>query len=232
MYEQHESNALSKSNVNNSTSNSVHEINHVYFVFLLLSKNTNLQWAWKPLPTLIKEQQTVLALNCAKRESTAEASGSANTPSVITTAPDQKQNKPDRNLCKMVFYSNRAANLWRTKIWRPSLFHYNPPPPLRKFNEPYHSSPPLINMGMIEDIMWGLTWTTNYQNLWYHFDARNNLCHDQWLNRCKNAPETVLRIRKFKFWAKNGLNLKLRHRKAQKMILSGTYGDLYGRLGD
>ena len=101
----------------------------VYFVFLLLSKNTNLQWAWKPLPTLIKEQQTVLALNCAKRESTAEASGSANTPSVITTAPDQKQNKADRNLCKMVFYSNRAANLWRTKIWRPSLFHYNPPPP-------------------------------------------------------------------------------------------------------
>ena len=128
MYEQHESNALSKSNVNNSTSNSVHEINHVYFVFLLLSKNTNLQWAWKPLPTLIKEQQTVLALNCAKRESTAEASGSANTPSVITTAPDQKQNTADRNLCKMVFYSNRDANLWRTKIWRPSLFHYSPHP--------------------------------------------------------------------------------------------------------
>ena len=106
------------------------------------------------------------------------------------------------------------------------------PPPPRKFNEPYHSSPPLINMGMIEDIMWSLTWSTNYHNLWYHFDARNNLCHDQWLNRCKNAPETVLRIRKFKFWAKNGLNLKLGHRKAQKMILSGTYGDLYGRLGD
>ena len=130
MYEQHESNALSKSNVNNSTSNSVHEINiYVYFVFLLLSKNTNLQWAWKPLPTLIKEQQTVLALNCAKRESTADASGSANTPSVITTAPDQKQNKADRNLCKMVFYCNRAANLWRTKMWRPSLFHYTSPPP-------------------------------------------------------------------------------------------------------
>ena len=31
--------------LNNSTSNSVHEINYVYFVFLLLSKNTNLQWA-------------------------------------------------------------------------------------------------------------------------------------------------------------------------------------------
>ena len=35
----------------------------------------------------------MLALNCAKRESTAEASGSANTPSVITTAPDQKEVK-------------------------------------------------------------------------------------------------------------------------------------------
>ena len=28
----------------------------------------------------------------------------------------------------------------------------------------------------------------------HRFDARNNLC--QWLNTCKNAPETVLRIRK------------------------------------
>ena len=28
----------------------------------------------------------------------------------------------------------------------------------------------------------------------HRFDARNNLC--QWLNRCKNVPETVLRIRK------------------------------------
>ena len=52
---------------------------------------------------------------------------------------------------------------------------------------------------------------------------------DQWLNTCKNAPETVLRKKKFKFWAKNGLNLKLRHRKAQKMILSRRYGDPYGR---
>ena len=31
---------------------------------------------------------------------------------------------------------------------------------------------------------------------------------------------------------KNGLNLELRHRKAQKMILSGRYGDPYGRPGD
>jgi len=36
----------------------------------------------------MKEQHTVLALSCARRESTAEASGRANTPSVITTAPE------------------------------------------------------------------------------------------------------------------------------------------------
>ena len=35
----------------------------------------------------MKEQHTVLALSCAKRESTAEALGRANTPSVIMTAP-------------------------------------------------------------------------------------------------------------------------------------------------
>ena len=47
-----------------------------------------------------------------------------------------------------------------------------------------------------------------------------------------NAPETVLRIRKIQFFAKNGLHLKLTHIKAQKMILSGRYGDPYGRPGD
>ena len=30
----------------------------------------------------------------------------------------------------------------------------------------------------------------------------------------------------------NGLNFKLKHRKAQKSILSGRFGDLYGRVGD
>jgi len=41
----------------------------------------------------MKEQHTVLALSCAKIESTADASGSANTPSVITTAPDYQQDE-------------------------------------------------------------------------------------------------------------------------------------------
>ena len=35
MYEQHESNALSKNNFNHSASSSVHEIYYVYFGFLL-----------------------------------------------------------------------------------------------------------------------------------------------------------------------------------------------------
>ena len=45
----------------------------------------------------------------------------------------------------------------------------------------------------------------------HHFDARNSLY--QFLNMYEEE--------KFQFWAKDGLNLKLRHRKAQKMILSG-----------
>ena len=37
---------------------------------------------------------------------------------------------------------------------------------------------------------------------------------------------------KFKFGGKNGLDLKLRHRKALKMILYRRYGDLHRRAGD
>ena len=48
----------------------------------------------------------------------------------------------------------------------------------------------------------------------------------------KNAAETVLRIRKIQLLAKNWLNLKLRHRKAQKTILSGRYGDPHRSAGD
>ena len=59
----------------------------------------------------------------------------------------------------------------------------------------------------------------------------NNLC--QWLKYVQKwPPETVLQIKKFKFWIKNGLNVKLKHRKAQKMILSGKFGDSYGKAGD
>ena len=37
---------------------------------------------------------------------------------------------------------------------------------------------------------------------------------------------------KIQFCAKKGLHLKLTYIKAQKMILSGRYGDPYGRPGD
>ena len=69
---------------------------------------TYLQCAWKPLPTLIKEQHTVLALSCAKRESTADASGRANTPSVITTAPEHKQRK--RHISFLHFRTKHAVS--------------------------------------------------------------------------------------------------------------------------
>ena len=68
-------------------------------------------------------------------------------------------------------------------------------PPRNKLTQP--------PMGMAQDFIWSLTWTAYYQNSRSSFWCRNNLC--QWLNTCKNAPETVLRIRKIhvlrKQWA-------------------------------
>ena len=57
-----------------------------------------------------------------------------------------------------------------------------------------------------------------------------NLCH--WLNMCKNVPETVQWIKKVQILWKNGLNFKLKHRNAQKSILSRRFGALTGRSGD
>ena len=54
----------------------------------------------------------------------------------------------------------------------------------------------------------------------------------QWLNACKNASETVLRIKKFKFWGKNELNLRLLAKKSTKDALSGRFADPYRRGGD
>ena len=45
----------------------------------------------------------------------------------------------------------------------------------------------------------------------------------------QDVPETVQWIKKLEFWEKNGLNVKLKHRKAQKTIFSWRFGDLYGR---
>ena len=49
---------------------------------------------------------------------------------------------------------------------------------------------------------------------------------------CKNVPETVQWIQKVRILWKNGLNFKLKHRNAQKSILSGRFGALTGRPGD
>ena len=62
-------------------------------------------------------------------------------------------------------------------------------------------------------------------------------CNDElifviWLNMCKNVPETVQWIEKFRILWKNGLNFKLKRRDAQKSILSGRFGALTGRPGE
>ena len=57
------------------------------------------------------------------------------------------------------------------------------------------------------------------------------LCH-QWLNTCKNVRETIEWITKFELWEKNGLNFKLKQRRAQKSILSMRFRDLYKRARD
>ena len=90
---------------------------------------------------------------------------------------------------------NRDANLWRSKIGRLSFLslplprnfdELHPPPPPDKLTQP--------PMGMTLDIIWSLTWIHTIKIRNHRFDARNNLC--QWLNTSKNAPETVLWIRK------------------------------------
>ena len=92
----------------------------------------------------------MLALNCAKRESTAEASGSANTPSVITTAPDQKQTKLIEIYARWSSILTEMPTSGELKSGDP-LFFTTPPP--WKFNEPFQHSPPLIYMGMTDDII-------------------------------------------------------------------------------
>ena len=59
--------------------------------------------------------------------------------------------------------NSRDTNLWRSKIWRLSLFHYPPPPPPPPPEIQW--TPPPTNMGMTKDIIWSLTWSTYYQNL-------------------------------------------------------------------
>ena len=87
----------------------------------------------------------------------------------------------------------RDANLWRSKIWRLTLFHYPHPSSLDGVPAPRRKLPQ-PPMGMAWDIIWSLTWSTYYQNSRSLCWCRQNLC--QRLNTCKNASETVLRIRR------------------------------------
>ena len=71
----------------------------------------------------------------------------------------------------------------------------------------------------------------------HRFDARNNLC--QWLNTCKNAPETVLRIKKIHVlsykWAKSQTKSVLLFTKYSIFIVdinSGRFMYQSGRAGD
>ena len=69
-------------------------------------------------------------------------------------------------------------------------------PTLQISTDPPHNKLTQPPMGMAQDFIWSLTWIAYYQNSRSSFWCRNNLC--QWLNTCKNAPETVLRIRKIR----------------------------------
>ena len=54
--------------------------------------------------------------------------------------------------------------------------------------------------------------TIKFRN--HRFDARNNLC--EWLNTCKNAPETVLRIRKIEVLSLNWAKSRTKAQKSSK----------------
>ena len=119
---------------------------------------------------------------------------------------------------------SRDGNLWRSKIWRLSLL-YPPPPPTPE----YQLTPPQTNWPSPQIMTW--EWIrTLYQVL--HELHSMKIYYDKiifsvtkYLQKC---PETI--PRKNSNFGK--LNFKLKHRKAQKLILSGRFGDLYGRAGE
>ena len=72
-------------------------------------------------------------------------------------------------------------------------------------------------MGVTYNTVWNLSWTTYRQNSFW----KNNLYH--WWIKCKNVPETDFESC-FEFWGEiNGLNSKLKHRKAQKSMLTRRF---------
>ena len=95
------------------------------------------------------------------------------------------------HLLTLLGANSRDTNLWRSRIWRLSLFRYpTPPPPPPKFNE---SHPRQIWewLRTLHEVLHEVH-TIKIRDTRFH--GRKNLC--QWLNGCKNAPKTIQRIRK------------------------------------
>ena len=104
-----------------------------------------------------------------------------------------------------------------------------PPPPLKNW-----PSPSWEWLRTLYDVLHDVH-TIKIRN--HRFDARNNLC--QWLNTCKNAPETVLRIKKIHVlsykWAKSQTKSVFFFTKYSIFIVdvnSGRFMYQSGRAGD
>ena len=105
------------------------------------------------------------------------------------------------------------GNLRRSKIRRLSILHYTP---LAKCQQPQHLLPPPPN------------WPSDRGFGYYmrsYMKYMLSKCVQNKYRKPYNEKE------KFKFWGKNGLKFKLKHRKAQKSILCRRFGDPYGRAG-
>ena len=133
--------------------------------------------------------------------------------------------KKERNETAPLFTicNSRDAYLWRSKNSRLSISHDTPP--RFKCQQPHHPPPPHPQIDPVA-MTWDLIWS---QNLLSSLSWWNNLSVTAW----KNVPETIQWIKKVEFWGKkNGLNFKLKLRKAQKSILSVRFVDTYKRAGD
>ena len=127
----------------------------------------------------------------------------------------------------------RDANLWRSKIWDDSLFFTTPNGFPNKFNKLTFNKLTQPPMGMTYDIIWSLTRTTYYQNLQSSFWClKQSLSATKYVQKCPRNRTANKKNSSFELKMGYIVNLKLRHRKAQKMSLSGRYGYPYRRAGD
>ena len=111
------------------------------------------------------------------------------------------------------------------------------PPPLIKSTHPPPPPPPRHNHNSMQSLI-GLIRTLyevlhELQTIAIRFyDCNGEITLYQWWNMCENAPETEVWIKKIWILGENGINSKLEHRKAHNSILSGRFGDPYGRPGN